>query len=246
VTDLNLSLNSQLLNGITIGGAVQAGTDSPSGGVPYLTPDAVLSYCGAMLQGLDTQIESSMNQQVVANQASQAISSITADINNLSADGWQLSQSPASGTQILGAIQQQINELPPNSQGAQMLIQLRDTIADRISPGLSTILDGPNAYADYWSQVGTANVTTESDAQVLGGLKPPLPTGTNQIDPTADVKSWLTTLQGDQTTLDNDSQLQMVSIDSLVSQRQTAVGLATDLVQSMGDTTKSIVDKIGS
>jgi hypothetical protein len=45
--------------------------------------------------------------------------------------------------------------------------------------------------------------------------------------------------------INSDSELQMVQLQSLMSQRQTAISLTTNLVQSLGDQESKIADNIG-
>ena len=52
-------------------------------------------------------------------------------------------------------------------------------------------------------------------------------------------------LKNDAANLNSDSEMTMINLQSLMSQRQTAVQLTTNLVQSLGDQQNSIAKNIG-
>ena len=54
-----------------------------------------------------------------------------------------------------------------------------------------------------------------------------------------------TNLKNDAADLNSDSEMTMITLQSLMSQRQTAVQLTTNLVQSLGDQQNSIAKNIG-
>ena len=57
--------------------------------------------------------------------------------------------------------------------------------------------------------------------------------------------SFIDTVQGAVTDMNSNSEIQMISIQSLMSQRQTAVQLTTNIVQALGDQENKIADNIG-
>lgn len=46
--------------------------------------------------------------------------------------------------------------------------------------------------------------------------------------------------------LSSDAEMQMMTLQSLITQRQTAVQMCTNMLSSMGDTEKAIAEKLGS
>ena len=102
-----------------------------------------------------------------------------------------------------------------------------------------------------WSGDGGAQHTSSpnpSDPDFIDeGLYPP-----NQLGPQGDkilqsqeLQGYAQTLTDAAGNLNSNSELGMVQIQSLMSQRQTAVSLTTNLVQSLGDQENKIADNIG-
>ena len=60
-----------------------------------------------------------------------------------------------------------------------------------------------------------------------------------------EAQEYITTVQGVQSNMSSDSELSMISLQSLMSQRQTAVQLTTNLMQSLDDQAKDIAQNIG-
>ena len=70
--------------------------------------------------------------------------------------------------------------------------------------------------------------------------------GANSGQISTDTVSQLTqNLKNDAANLNSDSEMTMINLQSLMSQRQTAVQLTTNLVQSLGDQQNSIAKNIG-
>ncbi|HEY8041388.1 MAG TPA: hypothetical protein VIF15_16395, partial [Polyangiaceae bacterium] len=67
----------------------------------------------------------------------------------------------------------------------------------------------------------------------------------NVVDGATDVKGWIQELSDVQSTINQGSELQMIKLQSLMSQRQTAIQLTTNLVQSLGDQLNKIAENIG-
>ncbi len=68
--------------------------------------------------------------------------------------------------------------------------------------------------------------------------------GDNLISST-ELQGYVQTLSDAAGNLNSNSELEMVQLQSLMSQRQTAVSLTTNLVQSLGDQENKIADNIG-
>jgi len=66
----------------------------------------------------------------------------------------------------------------------------------------------------------------------------------NNFDGT-EMSKYITGLQNAIDGLNSNAQLQMIQVQSLMSQRQTAVTLTTNLVQSLGDQANKIAENIG-
>ena len=70
------------------------------------------------------------------------------------------------------------------------------------------------------------------------------PPSDNTLDNT-EMQTFITKLQGCASDLNSSSELQMIQLQSLMSERQTAIQLTTNLVQSLGDQSEKIVDNVG-
>lgn len=62
---------------------------------------------------------------------------------------------------------------------------------------------------------------------------------------TAEIDAGKTTIDGFMKQLEASAQLEMISLQSLMSARQTAVQLSTNLISALGETTRSIAANIG-
>ncbi len=216
----------------------------------YLTPDALMTYCSTRLQGLDAQVQQAFHEQEESNRDSQIISdALNASAFGVNVNGWDPSQY-GGGSALIGDLQNAINQLPPGDARDQ-LIKVRDQIADRMdSKGqLKAILDSTDpqqAYQQYWCHFdgssGNKQWTGQSDNSIVANVG-----GTanaNPIDP-KEVASWSDAVKSAQSGLNSASELNMISLQSLMSQRQEAIQLCTNLVQSLGDQCNKIAQNIG-
>ena len=59
------------------------------------------------------------------------------------------------------------------------------------------------------------------------------------------MQSFIDRLQGCASDLNSNSELQMIQLQSLMSERQTAIELTTNLVQSLGNQAEKIAQNVG-
>ncbi|HEY5146312.1 MAG TPA: hypothetical protein VII82_06080 [Polyangiaceae bacterium] len=90
---------------------------------------------------------------------------------------------------------------------------------------------------------------TDPNSAALPGLKDTLAqlnssAGDNLVV-TTEIEGFAQNITDSANDLNSGSELQMVQLQSLMSQRQTAISLTTNLVQSLGDQENKIADNIG-
>lgn len=209
----------------------------------YLTPDALMSYCAMSLQGLDTQVQTAFAQQQQANEISDAVSKALQPFSDNAAGFDPTKQGSASA--MIGALQEQIDALPLGSEARQQLLAVRDAVANEADPSgtFAKILNDPQKAPAYFARVSaTGDLNGQSDEYIVNALggKPNTNTVSQQT-----VGGWCDTIKGIQSAVDSNSQLNMISLQSLMSQRQQAIQLCTNLVQSLGDQTNKIAENVG-
>jgi hypothetical protein len=208
----------------------------------YLTPDAIMAYCQSRLQSIDGQVETAMTQQQNCNSEQSAVQGVLNEIGDLQS---QLSgtppvvNAPASAVKIEGDLESLISQMettdPTNSQIAT-LKQLFDTIM-----ATST---GPNKNG---AQMGFYNGSTAAPGSPPNGTAPAQGVN-NDEDGTFgsdELTNFSQTLTGVNNALNNSAELGMINIQSLMSQRTTAIQLSTNILQSMDDGMSKIVDNVG-
>jgi hypothetical protein len=70
-------------------------------------------------------------------------------------------------------------------------------------------------------------------------------TATDNLVTTTEIEGFSQNITDSANSLNSESEMQMVQLQSLMSQRQTAISLTTNLVQSLGDQENKIADNIG-
>ena len=232
------------LNAYAAAGAAASNLDAP---VPFLTPEALMTYCATRLQGIDSQVNDAFQKQTDANNAVDSMNKITNWItSNVGAGGWDMSLPPAQGGAYgqltLGTIQDEIKKLPPGSQAANMLISLRDEIADRMdSSGKPSNLRTALDTGKYDPSASVAPNKSDADlVSAFGGT----PDKVSKVDPTTTIANWTTELGNDVKQMNSGSELMMINLQQLVSERQTTVQLTTGMLQSIEDGAKAVVSNI--
>lgn len=220
-------------------GAQPAGEESGSGDAPgdmpigsytpeYLSPNALLAYCGTQMQQIDSQIQKTFADQQKQNLEQQTINQALQVLQGC-ADG-TLDSNGKYGTNadqcrsMEKALEQTIStieEIDPNAACLQQLKQIHDNI---MATGT-----GPND-----PKLGHGYYVGPNDGN---------PTPDDTISST-EMSGFINALQNVGSGLNSDAQLRMINIQSLVSQQQTAVELTTNIMQSLDDATKKVVENI--
>jgi hypothetical protein len=204
-----------------------------SGDAAGLSPESLMAYCQARLDSIDGQIQGTFNEQEVNNGVASALQQVIATFQQYSAgvnsgDSQGATKCTAMETSLSNLIQQ----IQASDPSYPDLGKLEQTYNDLLYTGT-----GPQA----------ATATTPALQYIDQATYPPTqngPLGDNVIS-TNEVQGFVQSLQGCASDLNSGSELQMIQRQSLMSERQTAVELTTNLVQSLGDQSEKIAENIG-
>ncbi len=187
-----------------------------------LTPDALMAYCQARLGSIDGQMRTSFADQQAHSTESQDIQQVLATLQTHAAG---VSDSTSCAT-METAMANLIGQLKAADPGSTELPTIQQTYNNMVYSGT-----GPTA----------ANAYIDSDKY------PPQPSGPqgDNVISADEMTSYVSALQGAVSDLNSGAELQMIQLQSLMSQRQTAISLTTNLVQSLGDQANKIADNIG-
>jgi hypothetical protein len=196
-----------------------------------LSPDALIAYCQSRLDSIDGQITDSFNEQQQTATSITQIDTVLAQIKQY--DGSDVT-SPATCKLLESSFQGLISKLQKSDPGC---------------PSLPALITAYNTMV-YSGTGGAAFLKstdpTEPDFIDEGTYPPDTSTkqGDNDLGDT-ELQGYAQTLSDAAANLNSDSELQMVQLQSLMSQRQTAITLTTNLVESLGDQENKIADNIG-
>jgi hypothetical protein len=185
--------------------------DAPPATMPLstsLSPQALMAYCEAQLDSLDTQMNTIFSQEQKNNQLTSVVNNLASTLNDIPAP---------SGTNTTTPL------LPSTSEEVTAAYQTAINQANEL---------GDTALAD---SLTTDQAAWAADVSASGG---------NCISAT-DMSQLTTNLKNYVSDLNSDSQLTMINLQQLMSQRETAVQLTTNLVQSLGDQANDVAKNIG-
>ena len=196
-----------------------------------LTPDALMAYCKAHLDSIDGQVRSSFDSQ-------QRGATDVARINKV-LDA--LKDAPSNGTDgnfdrcaaletSLGSAISDLQKSDPHCPALQGLIQ---TYNNMVWSGTGGTLDGKSFPGPPFIDVNDYPPDRSQGSQGDKNLSGP------------ELQGFAQAVQDAAGTINSQSELQLVQLQSLMSQRQTAISLTTNLVQSLGDQQNKIAENIG-
>lgn len=195
-----------------------------------LSPDALMAYCQSRLDSIDGQVQASFGDQQQNATALQQIDQFADQLKGV--DG--ADQKGADCTKLEKSFYAMIQSI---------------SASDPSCPALSTLTAAYNQMV-YSGDGGAAfnHSTDPSDPDFINKDQYPLDTSSQQGDKilgATELQGFAQTLTDAAGSLNSNSELQMVQLQSLMSQRQTAISLTTNLVQSLGDQANKIADNIG-
>jgi hypothetical protein len=196
-----------------------------------LSPDALMAYCQSRLDSIDGQVQASFGDQQQNATALQQIDQFTDTLKNVD-----------------GADQKGADACKNLEKSFYAMIQSVRT-SDPNCPALGALITTYNQMV-YSGDGGAAfnHSTDPTDPDFIDKGEYPLDTSAPQGDKilgATELQGFAQSLTDAAGSLNSNSELQMVQLQSLMSQRQTAISLTTNLVQSLGDQANKIADNIG-
>jgi hypothetical protein len=209
--------------GIAGAGALDLSSLSAPDGNVLLTPDALLQYCQSRLESVDAQLQGVLQGQQVRNSEISAIQQVLQKFNSAT-DG--VNDDSTTCTSMEKSLYDLVGRLESADPGCPELPKLKQIYNNLLYSGTGPTTDLP--YVDE-------------------SLYPPDqqgPRGDNTLS-TGEIQGYVSGLQACASDLNSGSELEMIQVQSLMSQRQTAIQLTTNLVQSLGDQAQKIVENVG-
>lgn len=201
-----------------------AGPDPSADGSVYLTADVLLAYCQSRLQSIDSQARETFQGQQNLNKEQALIGDAQQQLQSLS-QGTKSKDDCVKIEQKLEDIIKQIQAVDPHSPVIAKLEQLHDNIMGTGSGPYTDSAGNPHGYMTP----GGPTTRQDEDSDISD----------------YEMKGFIDDLQGVGSDLNSCAELQMIQLQSLMSQRQTAIQLTTNIVQSLGDQLNKVADNIG-
>ena len=153
---------------------------------------------------------------------------------------------------IDGQVQASFDEQNQSAAEAQSIQQAANTFKSFSGANVTSQSDYDTMMASLNTAIGdmTATGATDASSPALAKLDDTKAamgrtwTHDNLISST-EIQGFAQNLTDAASDLNSSSELQMVQLQSLMSQRQTAISLTTNLVQSLGDQENKVADNIG-
>jgi|HubBroStandDraft_2_1064218.scaffolds.fasta_scaffold96279_2 hypothetical protein len=201
--------------------AVQPAAPTTAEPPTFLTPESLVTYCDTRVSSLDLQMQEIFNQQQANANTETALSNLASELNDL--------PQPSSSSGSNPTIQVTVEQFQNLEAAYGAAIQ---------AAGPSTTL-GQQLFADENTLAKAYGQTSPNGPSVSL-----FATKSNENDTYSISESTITNLSQNLKTyssnLDSDSQMQMINLQSMMSQQQTAVELSTNLLQTSSQTTLSI------
>jgi hypothetical protein len=180
----------------------------------YMTPDALMTYCETRLQGIDTQVKTQFAKQQQANKESTALTNLMQAL------------SAGNGGDIHGG--------DTTSNGIQ----------DAFKKALDASAGDPATFnavkAEYAKYRGTALVPDVSGYDVA-------PSDTSDKDNLVtdkELQGMSANIKDAQANLNSGTELAMINLQQLMSQRQTAVSTCTNLISTLDQAPTAIAQNL--
>lgn len=246
----DLWLDQQL--GLGTPGADAAGAAGAATPTVYLTPDALMTYIATRLGNLDGQINDLMNKQQTTVKEQSALTQIQSTLAALQAENDKNNNGGARDPANIGNLENQIAQLVSQMQaddpGNPAIGQL-ETLHDTIMATGTGPNSGGGALLGIHATVSHGYYSGSSAGSALpNGTTPPDSAPNKDQDGCLggdEMSGFHDTLSGISNSLNSGAELNMIQLQSLASQRTTAIQLATNLLQSINDGTSKIVANVG-
>jgi hypothetical protein len=197
-----------------------------AGDAPYLTMDSLLVYCESRIRGLDSQVNAVFADQQRANDASSAIGWLESCCAQCEANG--IDDKGTAVHDLIRAFQLAIGKVGADSPTGQKLLEKQQAFIRSVGKNGGADLMAEMQQPGYWT--GPVKADAGMLAHNLSGDQ---------------VKAMVDGLKEVQADVNHGSELGMITLQSLMSQRQMAIQLVTNLVQSLGEMTNKIAANVG-
>jgi hypothetical protein len=205
-----------------------------------MSPESLMAYCSTRLSSLDTQMQQIFNQQTQSAATINDLNNISGLLNDLPAASTgtppTITMSKAQYEQLVAAYSNAVSDLSPTDGTASAMYG--NGAATPLGKELVTDSTSftSSATADPLSLGGSSGSTGLSGfgANASGTYTIPASVVTNI---TQNLKTYTSSLN-------SDAEMQMINLQSLMSSRQTAVELSTNILQALSTTDESIVSNL--
>lgn len=238
----------------------------------FLTPDSLLAYCESRLRGLDEQVKTAFVSQQKANERQRLLGEALQKVNAFMGSDINNKDNGCHGAlDLMGKLDYEARKVGLDTPEGKKLIALRDQIAGQVCHPPEPLIELMNrrpptvgdtkadseseAYTRIWNHTnpdGTdpwdmSKFSTKGIINDQLHLK-----DANGNDVTVSdtlqkeqVSSISESIKGLQSDLNSGTELGMIQLQSLMSQRQSSVQMVTNLIQSLGEQMKGIAGNVG-
>jgi hypothetical protein len=210
----------------------------------YVTPDALMSYCESRLRGIDTQVKAAFARQQASNQDQATLGNLANSIKLPSGD-LDLSKGDDFKTALHTAqAMEAASKSCSDPATAQALKDAANKIYGKLNAVLKDRLGNQTTFEtidDTTTDANVDNIVNNGDGNHGGGISD----GDKKY--TLDQVKQDTTgaIQNIQSDLNSSAEMSMIGLQALMSQRQQAIQVCTNLVQSLGDQCNKVADNVG-
>lgn len=195
--------SSLTYDAFSVGG--HSGMNPVSGDFSYLSPETLMGYCQSRLQGIDSQVKEQFAKQEAANHTTTALSALMQALASSNGGAIVDAQHDPQGKEIQKAFQ---NALDASAGDGPTNTAVRNEYAKFLQTAL---LPKDEKYG-VSPAAGSDNCAT-IDAKELQGMSD--------------------NIKQAQTDLNSHSELAMIKLQQLMSQRSTAISTCTNLIATM-------------
>jgi hypothetical protein len=216
-----------------------------------MSPDALLAYCQIQLGNLDDQVTDQMDTQQLDLAERTAVQNVETTLESFGDQG------PTTGDQLhtcVEAFQNAINQLPPGDPVAAQLLAQGQQMAQQYGyqVEIATPIHTPAASAVSASTASTATPSASTPGVPTPSVTAPAPaTNSNAIyeighkPATGEWKGTTDAVSNLADDINSNAEMQMLTLQDLVSQRQQVVELATGMMSKEDETLTDGAKAIG-
>jgi len=194
-----------------------------------ISPDSVMAYCASQLRSLDAGIQERMAKQQQSHDIAGALSGIRTSLalDHMAADG------NMEKGRVVAAFEEAFAKLPPNDP-------MRGKLNDAFHEFVSTAYckgDG-----NLGNQYNLGHMTDAKHAELTAAATN---NGAGNDVSNGELKDLGLKIDALSNDLTKGAELEMINLQSMVSQRQMAIQLTTQIISKINDGQMSIVSQVG-